>query len=178
MFERNRVDNSEAAGAGVAVEIVTDAGETLAGRLFLAMGRGLVDALNGAGGFVEFEPWGGERAFVAKSSLKAIRPARTSRPESLKAKAASLDGFDPFATLGVAQDASYEDVKSAWHRLSKLYHPDRYAAAELPPEVIDYLSGMARRINAAYAALEKAMLAERRVLAQRSAPIYTSSARA
>ncbi len=48
----------------------------------------------------------------------------------------------------------------------------------LPPEVADYLDAMARRINAAYAALETTMQAPRRVAAQRSQPIYTSGGRA
>lgn len=177
MFERNRVDNAEQPGLGVTVEIVTDHGETLTGRLIVSSGRALSDTLNSAGGFIEFEPWGGERSFYAKASLRSIKVVQQAKAESLKGRVASLDGFDPFATLGVSQKAPLDEVKSAWHRLSKVYHPDRYAAAELPSEVVDYLSAMARRVNAAYAALEKSLAAERRAESLRSAPIYQSFGR-
>ncbi len=50
--------------------------------------------------------------------------------------------------------ASRDEVRQAYLRLAKAYHPDRYASVELPEEVRDYLSAMARRVNAAHAALE------------------------
>ena len=69
-------------------------------------------------------------------------------------------------------------MKSAYHRLAKLYHPDRYTAAELPPEVRDYLAGMTRRVNAAYAALEAPQQIAKQIAVQQAVPIYTSPARA
>lgn len=176
MFERNKIDNVEA--NGVAVEITTDTGETLTGRLLIAVGRNFADVLNSPGGFVEFEPWGGERVLFAKASLRTVRLAHVPRPDSLKGRLAAFDGFDPHAILGVPSTATLEEIKAAWHRLSMTYHPDRYAMAELPAEVIDYLSAMARRINAAYAALEAPLRATRKATAMRAEPIYTSRPRA
>ena len=37
--------------------------------------------------------------------------------------------------------------------LAKAYHPDRMQAIELPAEIVDYATAMAKRINAAYSAL-------------------------
>lgn len=176
MFERNKIDNVVL--NGIPVEITTDAGETLGGRIPVGMGRSLPDVLNGQGSFVEFEPWGGEAMLLAKTSLRTVRLLQVPRPENLKARAAVSDGFDPFGVLGVSAGSALEDVKSAWHRLSKAYHPDRYASAELPQEVVDYLGAMARRINAAYAALEGPLLANRKAVGMRAAPIFTSQARA
>ena len=88
-----------------------------------------------------------------------------------------LDGFDPQSILGVPSNASFDDIRAAWHRLAKIYHPDRYSNAELPGEVREYLASMARRVNAAYAALEAPQLAVKRSSAARAAPIYTSSTR-
>ena len=176
MFERNKIDNVET--NGVAVEVTTDGGETLTGRLMIAIGRNLPDVLNSPGGFIEFEPWGGDRVLIAKSSLRTIKLTQAPRPESLRARLAATEGFDPHSILGVAPTATLEDVKAAWHRLSMAYHPDRYATAKLPTEVTDYLAAMARRINAAYAALEAPLQASRRAASMRSAPIYTSQPRA
>ena len=176
MFERNRIDTVE--HNGVPVEITTDGGEILTGRLLVAMGRSLSDVLNSPGVFLEFEPYGGERTFVAKATIRDIRPKHVPKAPSLKSRAGAQDGFEPHAILGVSSEATVDEVKAAWHRLAKVYHPDRYAAAELPSEVTEYLDVMARRINAAYAALEATLQAPRRAAMQRSQPIYNSRTQA
>jgi curved DNA-binding protein CbpA len=68
-------------------------------------------------------------------------------------------------------------VRARFHLLAKAYHPDRYAAAELPAEVTTYLEAMARRVNAAYAALETAYAQKRRYAKLKQEPIYTSAPR-
>jgi hypothetical protein len=175
MFERNKVDTPES--GGLAVEITTDDGEMQAGRLSIPLGRSLADALNSPGTFIEFEPWGTERIFLAKAALRRVRVIQAPRPESLKGRIAAADSFDPHTILGIPVAATYEDAKAAWHRLSKAYHPDRYANAELPPEVVDYLGAMARRVNAAWAALETQLQAQRRAAAYRAPPVYTPPSR-
>lgn len=176
MFERNKVDTVD--HNGVPVEITTDGDEILTGRLLVAMGRSLTDVLNGAGVFLEFEPYGGDRIYIAKATIRDIKPKHVPKAQSLKNRLGMLDGFDPHGILGVPSEATFDEIKSGWHRLAKVYHPDRYASAELPPEVVDYLDAMARRINAAYAALEATLQAPRRAAVQRSQPIYTSRVRA
>ena len=172
MFERNKIDNVE--HSGVPVELGTGDGEVVKGRVMVAMGRTIFDVLNGAGAFLEFEPFGGERCFIAKASIRNVRLMSVPRAPSLDARLRDMDGFEPHAILGVQTDASFEAIKSAWHKLSMKYHPDRYASAELPAEVRDYLSAMARRINAAYAALEAPHQKSRVASAARATPIYES----
>ena len=82
--------------------------------------------------------------------------------------------FDPYLILQIRPGASWEQIKAAYHAQAKTYHPDRYANAELPTEVKEYLAVMARRINAAYAALEPVSSPR---TAARAEPVYTSSAR-
>lgn len=175
MFERNKVDNVDQ--SAVPVEIETDTGEVMTGRLLVPIGRALFETLNSQGGFLEFEPYGGEKAYVAKSMLRHVRLISVTRAPSLSARARDLDGFDPHTILGVPATAAFDDIKTAWHRLSKRYHPDRYANVELPDEVRDYLAVMARRVNAAFAALEKAHASQKRVAEGRSAPIYANAPR-
>lgn len=176
MFERNKVDAVD--HQGVAVEIVTDTGETIGGRLLVGAGRTLASVLNADGGFVELEPWGGERTLISKASLRTVKLVQATKPESLKGRIVAADGFDPHAILGVRPGVGLDEIKVAWHRLSMTYHPDRYASAELPAEVIEYLGAMARRINAAYTALESMLQPNRRAAGPGSEPIYTSRPRA
>jgi hypothetical protein len=170
MFERNRIDTIE--HNGLAVELTIDTGETVGGQLVVGAGRTLAQMLNGDGGFIEFEPWGGERVHLSKRSLRAVKLLQTPRPESLSGRINAMDGFDPYTILGVRKGVGLDEAKRAWHRLSMAYHPDRYAAAELPAEVTSYLAAMARRINAAYAALEST-LASRKTVPLSSPPVYT-----
>lgn len=176
MFERNKIDNVPEPSA-VPVELTLTDGTLAKGKLLVPMGKTLADLLNGGGGFVEFEPYGGERRFVAKGQLGSVRPVGVPKSPNLAARAEGLDSFNPHAILGVAQDAAWDDVRQAYHRLAMTYHPDRYASAELPAEVIEYLYVMARRVNVAYAALETPHQLSKTAAAVRSAAVYSSPVR-
>ena len=173
MFERNKVDNADQ--GTVSVEIGLDDGRELKGKFLMAAGRTLFEVLNGASMFVEFEPFGGEREYLAKSSLRSVKLMQVPRAHNLGAKLRELDGFDPFAVLGVPTGSPWEQIRAAYLQLSKAYHPDRSATAELPEDVRDYLANMARRINAAYRALEIPHQSRKEAASIRHAPIYQSS---
>jgi hypothetical protein len=151
MFERNRVDSIS---DGVPVEIALADGDTIKGKLTVPPGKTVVDALNGTGAFIEFEPYGGERTFLAKAHLASIRPIGVAKGVNLQARLADANEFDPHRILGLSAGATRDEIRAAYFSLAKAYHPDRYATVELPQEVRDYLAAMARRINAAHAALE------------------------
>lgn len=176
MFERNRVDNVVEQTA-VAVEATLDDGRLLKGRVAIPLGKSVYDVLNGGAAFVDFEPFEGERQFVAKASLRTVKLLPVGRGPNLARKLKDLDAFDPHAVLGVTRASTWDEIKAAYHGLLKVYHPDRYSGAELPVEVRDYLASMARRINAAYAALEAPQQVRKQAVTARSAPIYTSPAR-
>lgn len=176
MFERNRIDNVPEPTA-VPVEVVLADGTLAKGKLLVSGGKTLSDALNGAAAFVEFEPYGGERTFLAKAQLASVKLVGVPKAANLSARTREGDSFNPHAILGVAPTAGWEEVRQAYHRLAKSYHPDRYASAELPSEVQDYLAAMARRVNAAYAALEQPRQGARvPTAAARAAAAYSSAA--
>jgi hypothetical protein len=172
MFDRNRVDNLPEPSA-VPVEVALLDGTTARGKLLVPAGKTIAEALNGAGGFIEFEPYGGERSFLAKAQLTSIKPVRVPKAPNLGARLSDPDGFDPHAVLGLTAGASRDEARQAYFRLAKAYHPDRYTTAELPEEVRAYLAAMARRVNAAHAALE----APQKRQAVREDPIFTSPGR-
>lgn len=175
MFERNRIDNQD--HGAVTVEVLFDDGVVLIGRLSMPAGRTLMDFLNSPSGYVEFEPLDGDRRIVAKNSIKSARGIAPPKTGNITQRLRDLDGFDPHQILALERGASWEDVRAAYHRLAKIYHPDRYATAELPDEVIAYLSGMARRVNAAYSTLEAAYAQKKHYAKYRQEPIYTSPGR-
>ena len=176
MFERNAAVTQEQ--GAVAVEITLDDGAVVAGKLIVPASRAVFDVLNGPAVFFEFEPYDGERRFIAKSALKAVQLLGGAKPLNLVQKVRDLDGFDPHTILGVKPGAEWDDVRHAYLALAKTYHPDRYGNADLPSEVGTYLSDMLRRVNGAYAALEVAYSARRQATARRLDAVYTTGPRA
>ncbi len=176
MFERNKIDNSAQLTA-VPAEITLTDGSLVRGRFIVNSGRSVYDVLNGDTQFLDFETYGGARSLVAKATIATIRIVAVPSANGLKARVRDGDIFDPYHVLGVRSDDPFEAIRAAYVTLSKTYHPDRFAGVSLPAEVSEYLAAMARRINAAYAALEAPNVAVRRVETERAKPIYTSGQR-
>jgi hypothetical protein len=172
MFERNKIDNAPEQNA-VPIEVALIDGTIVKGKMFVPALKTVSDALNGAGSFIEFEPYGGERAFVAKTRLASVKLVGIPKAPNLKARTSDIDSFDPHVVLGLMAGATREEIHAAYVRLARAYHPDRYAMAELPQEVREYLAIMARRVNAAYAALE----VPEKKKALRQEPVFTTTAR-
>ena len=177
MFERNQIDKRVAKGT-VSARITLDDGRVLAGKFVIPVNKSIFDVLNGTGGFLEFEPFEGEREFVAKHTLRSVKLTEAPRGENLEGRLRNLDGFDPHTILGVARGTDWEDIRHAYLTLAKIYHPDRYSTAVLPGEVSTYLETMAQRVNAAYSALEIQYNTGRQdVSMTRAEPVYTSQPR-
>jgi hypothetical protein len=170
MFERGRGGDKADQGP-VAVAITLEDGREFRGKVHLPVGFGLTDVLNGPNSFIDFVTLDGERMYFAKSALQSVAPANVPAAVDLWAGPTEGGDFDPFTVLGVKAGSTREQAHEAYLRLAKLYHPDRYATAELPPEVRNYLSVMSRRVNAAYHALE----AEKKKQANRSEPVFTKA---
>lgn len=172
MFERNRIETpSTRRDKAIPVELALDDGRILKGKCFVTATRHVYEELNGPGSFVDFEPYEGPREFIAKVSLRSVRVAEAPRPANLANRSAS-DTFDPHEVLGIERGAPLDAIREAYHRLSKVYHPDRYTNADLPDEVASYLDAMSRRVNAAFAALEKPAQRVREINRAKSEPIY------
>jgi DnaJ like chaperone protein len=62
---------------------------------------------------------------------------------------ASDGGDDPHAVLGIAPDASLDEIRGAYRRLIRTHHPDLLAARGLPQERIAQATARVARINAA-----------------------------
>jgi DnaJ-domain-containing protein 1 len=152
MFDRRKNDKSD--GAAYA-HVTLDDGRELKGRFTLTPGRTLTEMLNNTSVFLEFEAFDGDRVLIAKTALQSVKPV--SVPGALTLSAGGDGSFDPYSVLRVDRDAGADQIRHAYLVLAKTYHPDKYATAELPPEVIAYLSAMARRVNAAYDILQETL---------------------
>lgn len=84
--------------------------------------------------------WGGSQDYGGRRAAEE-RPADLSRS---------------YAVLGVGEDASDEEVRKAYHKLSIEYHPDMVASKGLPEEFSKFATEKFKEINAAYQEIKKA----------------------
>jgi DnaJ-class molecular chaperone len=70
----------------------------------------------------------------------------------VEALAAALDQLDYYGVLKISQAAVPAEIKAAYYRESRAYHPDRFAAAGTP-QLRDLVGRVYRRINEAYTVL-------------------------
>lgn len=73
----------------------------------------------------------------------------------IRARHIAPSSDDPYIVLGLVPGASDDEVRAAYRRLVKLYHPDRHMADGTPPEFIRVAEERMAAINAAYASLTK-----------------------
>lgn len=148
MFERNRVDNASV--MTVAVELTLDDASVVTGRAALPQSRAVHKLLDGPDAFIYIEQFAGEGAFVPKASIKSLKLVMPTRLQTLQMPVADAASFDPHKVLGVAKTSSWDEIRAAYHSLTKTYHPDLFASVALPPEVARYLDGRTKQINAAF----------------------------
>jgi DnaJ-class molecular chaperone len=70
----------------------------------------------------------------------------------VEALAATLDQLDYFAVLRLSPTATPAEIKAAYYRESRTYHPDRYAAVE-SADLRELIGRVYRRVNEAYTVL-------------------------
>ena len=121
-------------------------------QMKMPLSNRLGEALNNADIFLDALTLTGQQQDIAKSSIRAVRSAAMPRSDQLdtESRAPGTASFDPYAVLKVDRGASSEEIRQAYHRMARLYHPDRIASYELPEEVKEYVRAMLVRINLAF----------------------------
>ncbi len=69
-------------------------------------------------------------------------------------KSSAID--DAYRVLGVAPDASEEEIKRAYRQKCVEFHPDKLASKGLPDEFMTYAQEQLAKVNAAYETIKKA----------------------
>jgi len=64
-------------------------------------------------------------------------------------------GVDPYAVLGLAPNATPDEIRRVYRRLAAENHPDRLIARGVPEDLIDVATARMKAINLAYRALTR-----------------------
>ncbi len=137
----------------VAVLVVLADGTTIVGNLPKPRSKTLNEYLNYPNIFFEIERKDGSFVQISKSSVRSVEATDNPRVDQLAQETKKWESLEPYAVLGVQKSASKDELREAYLKLQRLYHPDRYIGTDLPTEVAEYIGGMARRINIAYSML-------------------------
>ncbi len=139
----------------VAMTLTDDTVLTVSIRLPLTNKLG--DALNTSDLFLDILTAGGEQQFIAKSGIRSVRSMEMPKTDQLdlEARQAGLTNLDPYAILKIGKEAAPDEIKHAYHKMARLYHPDRIASYELPEEIKEYARAMLVRINLAFEQLRR-----------------------
>jgi len=111
--------------------------------------------------FVDFDCAEYGETIVAKPSIMEIRPYDIKRDadneavKNFEGKSASLERTDAYSLLGIQPGAKPDEIRAAYVKRARAYHPDRFGEIDIPSEIRIYLDAMARRINAAYSELNQ-----------------------
>lgn len=95
----------------------------------------------------------GELAFLERvAEIFGFAPAEFRR---IRASHFGPDATDPYAVLGVAHEASAEEIKRTYRLLVRENHPDRLIARGVPEEFVRLANDKLAAINAAYDRIEQ-----------------------
>lgn len=132
----------------LSVEIVCIDGAVLRGNLVISAASDLVRTINNNVPFLHFEAIDGGTRFIAKAAVAQI--AARDIPKAAPLKMHDDTSLDPYAMLGLEPGATPPEIRAAYIRMTKRYHPDQFESVQLPDEVVKYLASMFARSNSAY----------------------------
>ncbi len=141
----------------IEVQLQLKDGRLLHGEIMVTGQRGFGEYLNAGPDFLEFKRADGTLVWLSRDAIQQVWEFEIPQADQLETMMSKDRRFDPFEVLGVKPGASMREIHTAYVRLAKLYHPDRYSAVGLPKEMRDYVQDMSKRINAAYTELETMM---------------------
>ena len=134
----------------VAVTLTLASGVTLNGHVFVKAAGQLRDLLNGPDRFLEFEKRDLSLVFLSKDNILTVAALTVPKNDQLQRRARDLHAFDPYHSLGIERTAGPGEIRIAYWRRARDYHPDKLAGVGAPKEVLDYMNVMFARIHAAY----------------------------
>lgn len=132
-------------------------GTEMSVALRLTLSNKLMDALSTSDLFLDILTEDGEQQFISKSAIRFIRGTEGARQTQQEAAPRPINPgpLDPYSVLKLQRNASPDDVKKAYHKMVRLYHPDRIASFDLPEDMKEYARDMLVRVNLAFEELKR-----------------------
>ncbi len=120
------------------------------GRMFKDNPAVLVELLDGLFHIARADGAVTEDELAYLSEVAAIFGLHAVEWDRVRASNMGPDQSDPYVILGVAREASDDEIKAAYRKLVRENHPDRLVAQGLPQEFVDLANERLATINSAY----------------------------
>jgi len=142
MFESSQVKKQR---FKIMMRIELDDGSERLMFMFVAPNTRVSDTINDTREFLPFENADGETEIINKHHIRRIVPMEN----------AAQPARGPYEVLGVAENASDDEVKSAYRKAIAAIHPDNIQSLNLPPDFLELANRKAAQANEAYAKIRK-----------------------
>jgi DnaJ-domain-containing protein 1 len=133
--------------------IIMADGSRIRGNILQPRDKTLREYFNLPEPYIDFDCFENGEVVLAKTSIVSLRRNALPNADQIDKKLRGIEKANPQQILGVGKSATRDEIHKAYLALARLYHPDRFALSNLPPEVAEYLDTMSLRINVAYSEL-------------------------
>lgn len=141
------------------VDMVMTDGSQMRAIIMIPREKGLKDVFNVTDTFLEVECLENGPIVFQREALRSVRPASLPKAVQLDKRLAAAEKLHAHQTLGIAKLANLETIVAAHEKLKAKYDPALAVAADMPTEVIEFMTAMGRRLDAARKELEAILLA-------------------
>lgn len=133
----------------VDVRIKLADGSTVDGAIPGGVTSDLATVLNRPGSFLELITASGQKRYIGSNhvmTVEKVAPLKQPKaPNSVGANSKTAH-----AILGLEQGYSAADLRTRYHQMVKMYHPDKYESVDLPPELDSYVREMFEAVGRAH----------------------------
>lgn len=133
----------------VTIDMVLSDGSEMRAIVLVPREKTLKDVFNVDDTFLEVECIERGPIIFQRDALRSVRPAALPKAQQLEKRLAAIEKLQPRQALGVPKNADTDMIAAAADRLLELYDPERARAAAMPAEVIEFMTAMCRRVDAA-----------------------------
>lgn len=144
------------------VDMVLSDGTEMRAIVMVPREKTLKDVFNVTDPFLEVECLERGPIVFQREALRSVRPASLPKAIQLDKRIAAAEKLHAHQALGVPKTASADMIAAACDRLKDTYDPARATAAGMPVEVVEFMTAMCNRIDAARKELEAILLDARK----------------
>jgi len=151
--------NSSSAN-NVDVRVILSDGNAVEGAIAGGVTTNLATVLNRPGNFLEIIQSNGSKKYISMAQVVSVEAAKSlEKPHSPSTRSANSE--TAYDILGLQHGCDTAALRSQYHKMVKLYHPDKYLSVDLPPEVAAYIRSTFEQLSRAHEIVEAQLKADR-----------------
>lgn len=124
-------------------------GTVIRGTMLIPRDKSVRDFIGQPEPFLEIECNENGLMLLAKTQLRYVRPIEMAKADQLERQMKQLEKLDAFGVLKLPKTATQQQVDDAAARMIELYVPMAEMVPLLPPEVVEYMAVVKKRIETA-----------------------------